>query len=100
MCMVSNIGTAAGGAIPGQYPCVQPWINPQPNTPPPSIDSVSRAEFDALRREMEELRKLLVAAKEYDKATGQPDCEIEDKVALLKKHAEIVGVDLDDVLAV
>jgi hypothetical protein len=102
MCTVSNIGTAAGDYIPGRYPYVQPWVNPGAAGVPqaPFVDSVTRAEFEALRNEMAELRKLLVAAKEYDRATGQPDCEVDEKVALLKRLAELVDVDLDDVLAV
>jgi hypothetical protein len=46
---------------------------------------------------MEELRKLLVAAKDFDVVTGQPDCEVDDKVALIKRLAELVGVDMSDV---
>ncbi len=61
------------------------------------MDSVSRAEFDALRREMEELKKLLTAAKQFDEATGQPDCEMDEKVTLIKAIAKLVGVDLGDV---
>lgn len=37
-------------------------------------------------------------AKAYDEANGEPECEIESKVALLRAVAEAVGVDLDDVL--
>jgi hypothetical protein len=43
--------------------------------------------------------KTLVADKEYDAATGQPDCEMDDKVELLKRIAELVGVDVREVLA-
>lgn len=57
----------------------------------------SQAEFDALRREVADLKELLLKAKAYDAATGQPDCEMAEKVALLKKVAEFVGVDLREV---
>ena len=46
---------------------------------------------------MRELKKLLLAAKGYDEKTGQPDCETDDKVALIKAVAEAVGVDFDSV---
>ena len=60
----------------------------------PAPGPVSREEFDALKKEMEELKKLLKAAKEYDEKTGQPDCHMDEKVELIKKIAELVGVDL------
>lgn len=61
------------------------------------ITGPTRAEFDALKKEIEEIKKLLLAAKKYDEATGQKDCEMEDKIALFRKLAEIVGVDIDAV---
>ena len=69
------------------------WVQPFVQVP-----EVTRLEFDALKAEVEELKKLLAAAKEYDKNTGQPDCEMEDKVALIKRIADAVGVDLSDVV--
>jgi hypothetical protein len=64
----------------------------------PVLAEVSRAEFDALKRDVEEMKALLKRAKEYDERTGQPDCEMDEKVALLRKVADMVGVNLDDVL--
>lgn len=55
-------------------------------------------EFEALRREVQELKELLKAAKKFDQATGQPDCEMDEKIAFIKQVAEFVGVDLQDVL--
>lgn len=63
----------------------------------PPAPEVPRWEFDALKREIEELKKLLLAAKKYDEATGQKDCEKEEKIAFLKRLAEMVGVDLSEV---
>lgn len=91
MCVVSNIG----GAWAKSAPSIYPWAVPDANPQPPAV--VTPAEMAALRREMEELRKLLLAAKAFDAATGQPDCEEEEKVALIKRLAEIVGVDMTDV---
>lgn len=59
--------------------------------------SVTRTEFDALKKEVEEMKKLLERALEYDKKNNEPHCEMEDKVALLKKVAEAVGVNLDEI---
>lgn len=98
--MLSAVGMGAGQSIPIRYPWVQPYIAPTTNPIYPTPEAVGREEFDALRREIKELRTLLVAAKRYDSETGQPDCESEDKVALLKRLAALVGVDLDDVLAI
>lgn len=59
--------------------------------------SVSKKDFDALREEVKELRELLLAAKRFDEETGQPDCEMDEKVALIRRVAELVGVDVDEV---
>jgi hypothetical protein len=58
---------------------------------------VSREEFNALKHEITELRKVLKAAKAFDEATGQPDCEMDEKVALIKRLAEMVGVSMEDI---
>ena len=92
MCTVSNIGDQWRGTFP------QRWPNIVPNTggiqwPP----QVTREEIEALKREMQELRELLLAAKKYDAATGQPDCEMGEKVLLIKQIAKLVGVDVSDV---
>lgn len=57
----------------------------------------TRAEFDALKKELEALKELLLAAKRYDEATGQRDCEEADKVKLFRALAKLVGVDMSDV---
>lgn len=59
---------------------------------------VSRAEFEKLKKEVEEMKRLLTMAKEIDQKTGQASCQMEDKVATLRKVAEMVGVDLADLL--
>ena len=94
MCVVSNIGDYWNKRVPEDYPWVIPSI-----THPDAITNnfVSREEFDKLKRDVEELKKLLLAGKEFDEKTGQPHCEHEDKIALIKKIAELVGVDMKDV---
>lgn len=78
---------------PFTYP---PFIPTQP--PEPFPDTIKREEFEALKKEVEEMKKLLERAVEYDKRTNQPHCEMEDKVAILKKVAEAFGVDLKGLL--
>lgn len=70
---------------------VQPYV---PYTPPEP--DVSRKEFDDLRKEVKELVKLLKAGKAYDEATGQADCEMEEKVEFIKRLADYLDVDLED----
>lgn len=76
------------------------WFEPFKGTEPYSIPAwVPRHEFDTLKREVESLRELIKAAKVYDEKTGQPDCEMKDKVDLLKRVADALGVDLDGIVA-
>lgn len=44
--------------------------------------------------EIREFRKLLERAREYDRRTGQPDCELAEKKAALKAIAEKLGIDI------
>lgn len=75
-----------------------PVINSFPVINLPVAPAVSKEEFDQLKREVADLRKLLERAKEYDARTGQPDCEIADKMEFLRQVAKLVGVSLDDVI--
>lgn len=71
----------------------RPW---QPLVP--TFDNVSRGEFEMFRRKFEveirALRELLPHVQKYDEATGQPDCESDEKLALLRMIAEKLGVDV------
>jgi hypothetical protein len=96
MCVISAVGGEFGRTFPDRYPTIQPGIHTTPYIPP-TPTPVTRAEFEALRLEMQELRKVLLAAKAFDEATGQPDCEMEEKVTLIKRLAELVGVSMDDI---
>ena len=58
---------------------------------------MSKEEFAALKKEVELIKDLLKRAKKYDEDNGEPDCEMDEKIALLKAVAEVVGVDLDEV---
>lgn len=102
MCTVSIIGDHYSDRwkwVPQYPPVVVPNVNPRPQDYNIVYSGISRAEFDALKREVEEMKELLIAAKRIDEVTGQPDCEMADKVAVLRRVAELVGIDLDDVLA-
>ena len=97
MCTVSNVGDGWRDTFPSRFP----FVPVNPITPHPFIPylppEVTREEFEALKNEMEELKKLLIAAKKYDEATGQKDCEMEEKISLIKQIATLVGVKMDDV---
>ena len=112
MCTVSNIGDNYRDNFPPRWPGIvhpntwpaQPTGVPYPAQPgipgqPVVIDTsgVSKQEFEALKKEVEELKQLLKAAKKFDEETGQPDCHMDDKVEFIKKLAEYVGVDLEDI---
>lgn len=62
---------------------------------PPAI---SREEFDELKREVAEMKKLLIRAKEFDKRNNLADCETDDKMDILRRVAKMVGINLDDVI--
>lgn len=75
----------------------QKWGEPYYQQIITKLPEVSRTEFDALKKEVEEMKILLQRAKEYDEKNNEPNCEIDEKVAVLKKVAELVGVNLDDI---
>ena len=93
MCVVSMIGDHFGDKWqnPNGTGISYPQIISDPN-------SASKQDLEALRKEVLEMKELLKKAIEYDKKNNEPNCQIEDKIAILKKVAEIVGVDLKDIL--
>lgn len=91
MCTVSFIGDNYRGTFPDRYPWYVPQYPADPSIGP------TRDEFEALKREVEELKVLLKAAKKFDEETNQPDCHMDEKVEFIKKLAEYVGVDLEDI---
>lgn len=93
MCTVSMIGDHYGDMWRDR-----PWY-PQPSTAPVVIGpDITRAEFEDLKRQVSEMKELLKRAKKYDEDNGEPDCEVDEKMKLLRKIAKAVGVDLDDVI--
>lgn len=88
MCTVSMVGDYfRDRTLPEKYPN---WVDYR-------VPEVSQYEFQKLKKDVEELKKLLLAAKKYDEAVGEPDCEVDDKVELIKKIAAMVGVDMSEV---
>lgn len=86
------VGDHFGKKWEDQYPTVLP------NTTITYVSGITREEFEALKKEVQDVKELLKKAKAYDEETGQKDCEMEEKIALLKRFAEFVGVDLTDAL--
>jgi hypothetical protein len=86
--MVSNIGDSFQ----------EKWNQPEwKKIFTPYSPDVTREEFDALKREVEEMKKKLIEAKLYDIATNQPDCEMESKVKILKEIAKLFDIDLTEI---
>lgn len=119
MCVVSAMGDHFTDkwpfANPNISPHIQPQISPQPVNPgflpkitehpvllPPDykrwlIPPITREEFDELRKEVLEMKEILKVAVKYDEKHNEPHCELDEKIAVLRKVAELVGVSLDDV---
>lgn len=61
----------------------QPYPPPNPSVPLPT------------QTEIDEFRRLLERAREYDRKNNEPDCEMEEKRDLLRKLAKALGVSID-----
>lgn len=86
MCVVSMIGDLYTDKWSNSsYPSIFDKINTGNDT---------KEEFESLKKEVLEMKKLLEKALEYDKKNNEPHCEVEDKIAILKKVADLVGVNL------
>lgn len=46
------------------------------------------------KEEIKEFRELLERAREYDRKTGQPNCELEEKKDAIKKLADNLGIEI------
>lgn len=72
------------------------YYGPGPNISPTFDPILSK--LDEIKRELEQLKEVLKAAKIFDDKTGQPDCTKEEKWNLIKRLAEMAGVDLSEFL--
>jgi hypothetical protein len=81
------------------YPTPTPEI---PNIgvpyPLPPTPNVTKEEFEALRRDVLEMKELLKRALDYDKRNNEPHCETHAKMEVLRNVAKIVGISLDDII--
>ena len=89
-----------------QYPYVWPQTEPEeqpivniPAAPePPALDADSDLiglQVKAVREWLKKIDKILIAARDFDEATGQPDCETAEKMSKLKELAEVFDVDME-----
>ena len=58
---------------------------------------ISKEDFEAFRKEFLEFKDLVKRALKYDVDNNQPDCEVDDKVNAVRKIAEQLGIDMEDV---
>ncbi len=101
MCIVSNVGDDwQRRRLPEIWPNTLPY--PYERKDPVDISQYIRRpdllkDVIELRKQIEEMRKELEAAREQDVAEGNADCEMEDKVAILKQIAKLFDIDLSKV---
>lgn len=62
---------------------------------PPIFPSIPNSEIEALKKDIEELKKLLKRAKKYDEDNGEPDCELDSKKKIIKDIADSMGIPID-----
>ena len=64
---------------------------PGPVNDPPLLPAFPRP---ISQEEVDEFRRLLDRAREYDLKNNEPDCEMDEKRQALKKIAKSMGVDI------
>ena len=101
------IGDGYKDQFPERWPDVYPYIPQGTWTINPGVSlhefeeykKNNEKEIASLKKELEELKELLKAAKTFDEKTGQPECEMDDKIDFIKKVAEMIGVNFDDIFS-
>lgn len=102
MCVVSNIGDTYGDGSGW------PWQPEQPKLPPPNVpqpfqndwrkfveDKMRDGVIESLKQRVAALEELLRKGKEFDAASGQPDCELDEKKEAMRKLAKELGVEIN-----
>ena len=72
-----------------------PYIPITPAVPVPPVMVPQIIVPQISQEEIDEFRKLLERAREYDKKHGEPDCELEEKKKRVRELAESLGVKID-----
>ena len=67
------------------------WVPMVPYTVPNSVPHPAAP----TQQEIEEFRRLLERAREYDKKNNEPDCELVEKRQKILKLAEELGIKVD-----
>jgi hypothetical protein len=109
VCTVSMVGDHYRDKWERQYPWTYPSIPPQIVPYPDQIQkasnplgsvqpAVTKAEFEALKKDVEEMKELLKRAKKYDEDNGEKDCELAEKYEFIRQVAKFVGVEIEDVI--
>lgn len=80
MCVMSMVMDHYGDKWQGYRQWPQPWSPPMPQITQDEVD---------------EFRRLLERAREYDKAHNEPNCEMESKKERIRKLADDLGVKID-----
>ena len=113
MCVYSAIGGYQRDQWEKQFP-QYPWQKPIPPDYQKAIDeyqrkyadqqrdkqvypvpAVTQTQLADLQRQIDELRKLLEQAKQYDENTKQPHCEDADKKRILEKFIkDMTGMEI------
>lgn len=88
MCVVSMVMDQYRDNIPS-WP-QKPTIVVQPFT----FDLTLEAWKADIERRLAEMERMVLAAKEYDRKNGEPDCELDSKRVALKKLAEEMGIEI------
>lgn len=104
MCIVSNVGDYWRKNTPNRFPEGYHYVTTNPTITREEVQQLIKEantplekELKELKRDLQELRELLKAAKTYDEMTDQHECETDEKVELIKKFAELLGVDMKGV---
>ncbi len=86
MCTVSMVGDFYNDKWRQHFP---------PNTiGQPFVPLIPNQEIERLRREVEDMKELLKRAKIYDEKNGEPNCELEEKMKIIRAMAKALGVEL------
>lgn len=104
MCVVSAVLDHHTRTWPEQFANAWPPINDPVNLPFKFTDEspTTREQLDTLRKEVVELSaqveyllELIPTLRKYDEDNNEPDCEMEDKIKLIRKICDALGIDHD-----